>query len=190
MELKETARKDVMMKVLDSKDMKLVRSPNYNYSFNKKTGLFARWGKTRDDDPQMAPSPEILDLEISYGGKCMGNCKFCYKENGGDQPIHNMTFDQFKVVIDKIPPLLTQIAFGIMNISTNPDFFKMMEYAREKGVIPNYTCHGFDVTPEIAKRSSELCGAVAVSVGERVEEKRYFRRKKIITDNAKAPLLI
>lgn len=116
----------------------------------------------------------------------------CYKENGGDQPVKNMTFEEFKTVIDKMPPLLTQIAFGIMNISTNPDFFKMMEYSREKGIIPNFTCHGFDVSPEIAHRVASLCGAVAVSVYDKeksynaiemfteidVKEKIYIRKKK------------
>ena len=160
-----------MFKVFDSVEMKLVNSPDYNSAFNKKNGFFARWGKTQEDDPVYAPAPEILDLEISYGGKCMGNCKFCYKENGGDQPVKNMTFDEFKTIIDKMPPLLTQIAFGIMNISTNPDFFKMMEYCREKGIIPNFTCHGFDVTPEVAKKTADLCGAVAVSVYDK--EKSY-----------------
>jgi hypothetical protein len=147
-----------------SKEWRSVRSENYNYDFNTVTGFFARWGATKEEDPIVAPAPEILDLEVSYGGKCFGNCAFCYKGNGGDQPVVNMTLDQFKVIFSKMPKTLTQIAFGIMNISTNPDLFSMMEYARENGVVPNYTCHGLDVTPEIAKRTSELCGAVAVSV--------------------------
>ena len=75
-----------------------------------------------------------------------------------------MTFDTFKTLFHKFPKTLTQIAFGIMNISTNPDFFKMMYYARECGVIPKYTCHGFDVTDENAEQTAKLCGAVAVSV--------------------------
>lgn len=147
-----------------SKEWRSIRSKDYNYDFNTVTGFFARWGATKEEDPIVAPSPEILDLEVSYGGKCLGNCAFCYKGNGGDQPVVNMTLDQFKIIFSKMPKTLTQIAFGIMNISTNPDFFSMMEYSRQHGVIPNYTCHGFDVTPEIAKRTSELCGAVAVSV--------------------------
>ncbi|KKK77470.1 hypothetical protein LCGC14_2853300 [marine sediment metagenome] len=54
--------------------------------------------------------------------------------------------------------ILGQIAFGICDIKTNPDFFKMMEYAREQGVIPNYTCHGLDVTKEVAKKSfQKIC---------------------------------
>lgn len=144
--------------------LKGVRSEGYNYLFNARTGFFARWGKTLEEDPQMAPAPEILDLEISFGGQCAGNCEFCYKGNGGAQPVYNMSLDHFETILSKMPPVLTQIAFGIMNISTNPFFFPMMEAARAKGVIPNYTCHGFDVTDEVAKRTAELCGAVAVSV--------------------------
>jgi len=46
----------------------------------------------------------------------------------------------------------------------DPDFFKMMEYSRENGVIPNYTTSGFDLDDEAVKKTAELCGAVAVSV--------------------------
>jgi len=38
-----------------------------------------------------------------------------------------------------------------------------MKHTKDNGVIPNYTCNGFGVTKEVAKRTAELCGAVAVS---------------------------
>ena len=153
-------------KVIENDKEKWVVSSLYNYFFDKKTGYFARWGKTKDDDPIFAPSPEILDLEISSGGGCLGNCDFCYKDNGGNQPVHNLSFEDFKNIFHKINKnhTLTQIAFGIMNISSNPDFFKMMEYSRENRVIPNYTCHGLDVIKEIAEKTAKVAGAVAVSV--------------------------
>ncbi len=166
------------MKIVEKEDTKALLSENYNFLFNKKTGFFARWGKTPKDDPQFSPfGPEILDLEISSGGDCLGNCPFCYKCNGGDQPTHNMTFDEFKTIFDLMPKTLTQIAFGIMNIQTNPDFFRMMEYAKENGVAPNFTCHGLDMTPEIAKRVSTLCGAIAVSL---VNKKKTFETIKAL----------
>lgn len=59
---------------------------------------------------------------------------------------------------------LQQIAFGITDVNANPDFFKMMRYARNFGIIPNYTTNGMFVTEEIAKETAEVCGAVAVSV--------------------------
>ena len=132
-----------------------------------------RWGKTPQDDPDFSPfGCEILDLEISSGGDCKGRCDFCYKSNGQPgQPTHNMTLDEFKAIIDKMPPTLTQCALGIMDVHTNPDFFAMMEYARSKGIIPNYTTHGLDVTDEDADKTAKLCGAVAVSF---VNKKKTF----------------
>lgn len=158
------------MVIEDNALFKKVVSENYNFYFDKSTGFFARWGATKEENPVCAPSPEILDIEIS-SGKCKGNCLFCYKSNGSGVS-HNMTLDQFKTILSKMPTTLTQIAFGITDIDANPDFFKMMEHAREKGVIPNFTCHGLDdMTPELATKITNLCGAIAVSVYNR--EKTY-----------------
>lgn len=163
--------------VIESNTTKAIRSKYYNYNFDKRTGNFARWGQTLEDDPAYAPGPEILDIEIS-SGKCSGSCKFCYKENNALKKTDNMTFPQFKNILDKMPETLTQIAFGICDIDTNPDFFKMMEYSRAKGVIPNFTCNGYGTTPEFAEKVASLCGAVAVSVGGGKKTKKYYRRKK------------
>jgi sulfatase maturation enzyme AslB (radical SAM superfamily) len=104
------------MQIIETGTKKILKSKDYNFVFDKETGFFMRWGKSYFDDPQMSShGPEILDLEIS-SGKCMGNCEFCYKENGKDINSHNMSFDEFKIILDKMPPTLTQIAFGICDI--------------------------------------------------------------------------
>lgn len=55
---------------------KIVKSENYNSIFNAKTGMFMRWGKTVNDDPDYCEiGPEILDIEISE--VCHQGCKFC-----------------------------------------------------------------------------------------------------------------
>ena len=146
--------------------IKKVRSSEYNFDFNTITGDFARWGKTlkNEDDPIMAPAPEILDIEVSTICHGLGTpCKFCYKSNTGVGK--NMSFLTFKDIFDKMPMTLTQIAFGIGDIDANPDLFKMFDYCRNSGreVIPNVTTNGWKLTDEIAKKLSELCGAVAVS---------------------------
>ncbi len=168
------------LKIIENKRYKICKSSDYNFIFNKDTGFFARWGKNKDEDPEYGPSPEILDLEIS-SGKCRGKCKFCYKGNGKDENTHHMTFEEFKTIFEKINKnkLITQIAFGICDINSNKDFFKMMEYSREHGVIPNYTCHGLDVTKEVAKKTAELCGAVAVSI---VNKEKTYDAIKLFTD--------
>lgn len=167
-------------KVYENEKLKLVKSKDYNYNFNKENGVFVRWGNRLTEDAEMSKfGPEILDLEISQG-KCMGKCPECYKCNGAVENVRNMTLEEFKTIFHKVSKngLLTQIAFGICDIGTNPDFFEMMRYAKENGVIPNYTCHGLDMTPEYAKLTAELCGAVAVSVYNK--EKSYNAVKMLI----------
>ena len=171
-----------MYKVIENSEVKIVTSENYNSMFNKETGEFVRFGKTVEDDPDYCDwLPEILDLEISQG-KCSMNCPHCYKSNGEDNNTKHMTFEQFQNVFHKVANTkfiekdgkmffknespLTQIAYGITDVNSNPDFFRMMEYSRNYGVIPNYTTNGMFVTDEVAKETARLCGAVAVSVYE------------------------
>ena len=168
-------------KVYDNNKVKFVRSKDYNYNFNKENGMFMRYGETLGIDPEMCKfGAEILDLEIS-SGKCMGKCPECYKCNGAVEHVYNMTFDEFKTIFHKVlkSGTLNQIAFGICDIGTNPDFFNMMRYARENGVIPNYTCHGLDMNEEYAKLTAEICGAVAVSV---YNKEKSYNAVKMLTE--------
>lgn len=163
--------------VIDSKDCKMAIGEDYNFVFNKINGDFLRWGRNHDDNPQFSPiGPEILDLEISVNG-CPSGCPFCYKNNTNEEAT-NMSFETFKDVLDKFPASLTQIAFGITGIQTNPDFIKMMEYCREKGIVPNFTLSGIDLTDEMAKKCSNLVGALAVSVYETDKNVCYDTVKK------------
>jgi len=145
---------------MDAKDLKVYKSEDYNFVFNKKTGFFARWGKTALDDPKFSPiGPEILDIEIST--ICSKGCPWCYKSNKAQG--RNMSFDTFKMMFDKFPKTLTQIAFGIGDIDGNPDLWKIMEYCRINDVIPNITINGERMTPMRYDLLTQLCGAVAVS---------------------------
>lgn len=156
--------------------LKGFKAPGYNMLFNTETGTLARWGNTRDEDPAMCPvGPEIADIEIStvcHGiGKTMAKrvpCSFCYKSNTGVG--ENMSFDTFKKVLKHFPKTLTQIAFGIGDLDGNPDMFRIMEYCRSKGVVPNVTTNGMGINdvavPYMATYAQVLartCGAVAVS---------------------------
>lgn len=157
-------------RVIDSRDAKAVLSPGYNYLFRKTDGFFARWGATLDDDPQYSPiGPELADIEISKDG-CPGFgtterpqlCRYCYKGNTAQAP-HNMSLDTFKRILNKLGPQLTQVAFGITGVKTNPDFISMMEYCREKGIVPNFTLTGADLDEDMAQRLGQVTGACAVS---------------------------
>jgi len=149
--------------VVDSSNVKMVYGDDYNYVFNKENGDFMRWGSTHDEDPCFSPiGGEILDIEITT--KCKGIngklCPFCYKSNTPNGK--NMLFETFKSIMDKMGKQLTQVAFGADSQGTsNPDLWKMADYCRSIGVIPNLTIA--DVSDEIADKLVQVMGAVAVS---------------------------
>ena len=152
--------------------IKRVVSPDYNYHFNTKTGEFARWGKTPSDDPVSGPV-EICDMEVSevcdgipaVGRSIATPCSFCYKTN--TKVGRNMSFETFKTIFDKLPKTLTQIAFGIGNLSANPDLVRMFDYCHDNeynpGVVPNLTINGWELDDEWVQILSSTLGGIAVS---------------------------
>ena len=188
------------MEILDNRSFKVVKSKNYNSFFDKSTGFFARWGKTKEEDPRFCEfGPEILDIEISssnvedihkasdrviYTDKgCTGIfCKnFCYKKNCGDKSVH-MTLDTFKKILDNIPKTLGQIALGILGIDSHPQMWDIIDEGRKRGIAMNLTSNGVGITNEIAKKLSEKCGAVAISVNKYNKEIAYDTVKKLSQD--------
>lgn len=161
------------------KSLKVARSPEYNYVFNRTNGFFARWGKTKDDDPDFSPyGPEILDMEIST--VCTQGCSFCYKSNTGKG--NNMSLDTFKDIFHKFPKNLTQIAFGIGSLGANPDMYDIMRYCRENeynGVVPNVTVNGSGLTDHHVNMLAGLVGAIAVS---RYDRDTCYNAVKKLTD--------
>lgn len=150
--------------VQDDAENKAVSSELYNMRFNKKTGHMARWGRTQEEDPEFCPvGPEVADIEVVAGGPCPNRCSFCYKQNGFRNK-ELMSLDTFKRILAKFPKTLTQVAFGITGVQSNPDFIAMLEHCRAVDVVPNFTLSGIDLTPELADRIAPLVGAVAVSV--------------------------
>lgn len=161
-------------------------SPEFNYIFNRSSGLMLSWGREIEDDPERSPVPNILDLEIST--KCWKSghegypsagkhCPFCYKSNGSSGEI--MSFETFKKILDVQSRGLTQIAFGsgFWGIE-NPEVFRMMDYAREKGIVPNITVGG--VTDFTADEFSKRVGAIAISVYEDTKDLAYDSVKKMV----------
>lgn len=152
----------------DAEKTKTCISKDYNFIFDKTNGEFKRWGKDYKDDPEFSPvGPEIWDCEATTSCKGVPNkdgilqvCQFCYKSN---TPYgKNLSFENFKKMADTFPKTLGQIAFGADSQATsNPDLWKMMEYCKEIGVIPNITVA--NISDEVADNLKKYCGAVAVS---------------------------
>jgi len=160
-------------------DKTYLHSRDYNFIFDRKSGFFARWGKTQEDDPQFSPfGPEIADIEIATSCKGVGvPCNFCYKKNNPNGEY--MTLETFKELFAKLPPTITQIAFGIGDIDSNPDMWKIFKYCRDNKVIPNVTVNGAGITDELADHLAAACGAVAVSY---YDKDMTFNTIKKLTD--------
>jgi len=172
------------MKLLKTNDKIICRSKDYNFNFDMKTGFFARWGETYNDDPEYSPfGCEIVDIEIATSCKGVGTvCDFCYKKNNPKG--EHMTLGTFKELFSKFPPILTQIAFGIGDVPYddkhgNSDMWKIFEYCRLNKVIPNVTINGANTTDDIADKLAHFCGAVAVSY---YDEDMTFESIKKLTD--------
>ena len=171
--------------VFDSKRFKATFNDSHTYHcfFSKADGLNIRFGKTVDEDPNVCElGPEILDLEVSVNG-CVPvpgstNCRYCYKNNTNAAPT-NMTFDTFADIIHTFPINLSQIAFGITGLKTNPDLEKMFEYCRKIGIIPNVTTVGADMDEHMKDVLCHWCGAVAVSCYTGVKELCYKTIKEL-----------
>lgn len=177
-----------MEKFIHNDSSKVFRSDEFNYIFNKKTGKTMIWGKKYVDNPEVAPFPMILDMEITTICKGIGTkygrnknselennpCTFCYKCN-----THNgkyMSFEVAKNIIDKLPKELTQIAFGVdASLIGNPDWYKIFCYARDNGYIPNVTVA--DIDDDTAKKLADVVGACAVS---------FYGNKDVCYDSIKS----
>ena len=65
-------------------------------------------------------------------------------------------------IVKKTMHFLTQLAVGSdSECTSNPDIFKMMQYARSKGIVPNITVA--NISDKTADKLSKVAGAVAVS---------------------------
>ena len=151
------------MQIIENADVKMVRSPDYNFNFDKHTGRFERWGITKEDDPVVSKFPEIVDLELTTICKGIRGrlCPWCYKSNTGKGT--NMTLDTFKRLMSKLPvKLINQCAFGLDSTCTsNPEWYEIFKHCRELGIIPNTTIA--DIDDATADKLASVCGAVAVS---------------------------
>ena len=61
-----------MMKLVETDKAKAVFSDEFNSIFDKKSGETAYWGATKKQNPECAPFPMILDMEITTSCRGIG----------------------------------------------------------------------------------------------------------------------
>ena len=140
--------------------------------FSPNSGLYFRSGIIDENkgidtgvDPFMRNYPALLDIGIM--GRChtASICEVgCYQQGGDNRVGKHMTLETFQSIIQEISGKTFEIALGGFGSPNNhPDFEEMVKYARDNGVIPNYTTSGLALSIREIEATKKYCGAVAVS---------------------------
>lgn len=138
--------------------------------FDLETGFYVRSGVIENKidtnvDPFMRSMPGLIDIGIM--GHCSNtqSCKAagidCYQ---GTSSKANMSFEDYRKIIDECAPSLFQVALGGHgDPNKHENFRQILEYTKGHRVVPNYTTSGINLTDEEIQATKEFCGAVAVS---------------------------
>jgi len=156
-----------MIKKIDKKN-KFVSMFNPNTGFYMRSGIIED-GKDTGEDPFMTSFPELLDIGImgncvhGYSGLCIKSGVQCY-QNGLKTKYPNMSFENFKRIVDECKGKTFQFALGGRgDVDQHEDFEKILRCCRENGIVPNFTSSGLGFTDKIVALCKKLCGAVAIS---------------------------
>lgn len=112
--------------------------------------------------------PEFYDVKIT--NFCTGNCPYCYQcsEKESDHYSINDFRNYFKQMTPNQRPF--QIAIGGGNPNQHPYFINFLTSCKELGICPNYTTNGIGIDKDITWLTKELCGGVAVTCHEHLEQ--------------------
>jgi len=86
-------------------------------------------------NPNLAPYPERIELEVTT--KCRFRCPKC-EHTYWNEPQEDMSFENFKRIIDQFPKLKAVSLTGIGHGFENPEYFKMLKYAKSKGLFVQF----------------------------------------------------
>jgi MoaA/NifB/PqqE/SkfB family radical SAM enzyme len=85
--------------------------------------------------PALAPYPKRIELEVTT--KCFLKCPKC-EQTYWHEKQENMSFDNFKKIIDMFPDLCEVSLTGIGHGFENPEYMKMLEYLKSKEIVTQF----------------------------------------------------
>jgi len=103
--------------------------------------------------PTFIPYPECIEVEVSTA--CNLKCIMC-EHTYWKEPVRNMSFKEFKYIIDQFPKLRWIGLTGIGESFLNPDFLKMIEYVKSKGIWIELYDSFFLINEKISDRLIDL----------------------------------
>lgn len=167
---------------------KIDSNNNFISIFNKKTGTYIRTGvidtvtgKDTGVDPFMSTLPELIDIGVM--GSCLnGRTGVCAKsgvqcyQNGLNIAEPDMTVSQFESILDQVIGQTYQIALGGRgDVNQHEDFEGILKACVDRGIVPNYTTSGIDLTDIEVKLTKLYCGAIAISEYRNTHTRRAIK---------------
>lgn len=138
---------------------------NYMSMFNPMTGFYLRTNdKYTGKDVFAAEFPELIDIGIMETCVCSNKCNVDCYQKACDRQDSNMSFKNYKKIIDECKGKVYQVALGgAGDPDTHENFTEILEYTAKANIVPNFTTSGIAITKEKAELCYKYCGAVAVS---------------------------
>jgi len=138
---------------------------------------------TDDESIDLLSAPTEVHFAITE--RCSVRCPHCYT-NGGDGIDGELDAEALKRALDVLAEMkVFHIAFSGGDAMEKPEFFEIAKYARSKGIVPNYTVSGVNMTAEIAKKM-HIFGQVNVSIDGVGQRYGVFRNQDMfeVANNA------
>ncbi|MBD3204321.1 radical SAM protein [Candidatus Woesearchaeota archaeon] len=111
--------------------------------------------------PNVLSAPETVHLSVT--GKCNLNCVFCY----GKSKTPDLSKKEIFRMIDTLSSMrVFQLAIGGGEPFLRKDIFEIIDYTRQKNIIPNITTNGTLITKEIIEKIKNKIGQLNLSYYE------------------------
>jgi radical SAM protein with 4Fe4S-binding SPASM domain len=127
---------------------------------------------------EILSSPTLADIQITT--KCNLHCPHCYAESSSEGK--NIGWEDLNLALDVFEKEgIFQVALGGGEPTLHPRFIEIIETVRKRGMVPNLTTNGKELTAEVAGAMGRYCGAIALSIeglGKEFERRRNFSWKK------------
>ena len=131
--------------------------------------------------PQLVPFPRDIEVEVTT--RCYLQCIMCEHTYWKDKSYLNqdLTFEQFKAFVDSIPTLRYINPTGEGSSFLNPDFVKMLRYAKLKNMYVDFSHDFLFLTDEIARELIEL-GVERIYVSLEGATKETYEKIRVGSD--------
>lgn len=151
--------------------------------FNSENGTKVRFSYNPDITTyNRSSAPELVDVKIT--DYCAMDCDYCYQ--GSTREGKHASLSDIKSIIDSLAEQqVFEIALGGGETTDHPDFIEIVEYAKEKGIVPNFTTRNtkWAKNEESVNRIISSIGKFAISVDSLNQLKKYYDTFKDIYVN-------